>query len=569
VSYSLYLWHWPVLSFAQYIYGEGLSVPQQLIAVAIMILLTLLSYFFIEQATRKSNKTFLHILVRQFVVPTVGIAMVSVSFILTNGYGLYDLNKEYKVALAKSNMKRVSAGRQDYICANSPITKADINKPDCVINADNQTETILWGDSHAAHFVGTLGEISEEQNTSFKNLIHWACPPVLFAPERFAEKHQRNNCATSLSLVIGEIEKYDTILLAGQWGRYLEYGDTFTDALYGTVKTLALKNKNIVILGDIPRVSSFDNLCQQKTLKLPWLNCTDRFSVDEKETTKINLVIKKIASQFEAAHYIDFNRILCSEGQCSPFIGNKIVYFDSGHLSMNGSVLLGEKARKTVYVSEFFSQYLPKLKNGTTTKNSLPWKSVTIKSSLFMNVDHYPYLISSENLISEKQRWSGHTLNLVNNNDKLWLRVMDNDSESYQFASTRLNVNSLVREKSGGKSLIVSFLLMSGNRNSQFSLLRVRLKDKDDVVKDFDLMVNTNSMIYQTMGALRNDSALMKHEEDGVVATMVIPVPEKLETASIMVYPSVGQNLMQYNKRGIGEISIEKISVHLAGTPVL
>jgi len=61
----------------------------------------------------------------------------------------------------------------------------------------------------------------------------------------------------------------------------------------------------------------------------------------------------------------------------------------------------------------------------------------------------------------------------------------------------------------------------------------------------------------------------MKHEEDGVVATMVIPVPEKLETASIMVYPSVGQNLMQYNKRGIGEISIEKISVHLAGTPVL
>jgi len=145
VSYSLYLWHWPVLSFAQYIYGEGLSLPQQLIAVAIMILLTLLSYFFIEQATRKSNKTFLQILVRQFVVPTVGIVMVSVSFILTNGYGLYDLNKEYKVALAKSTMSPVSAGRQNYICGNSPLTEKEFNNPDCVINGYNQSDVLLWG----------------------------------------------------------------------------------------------------------------------------------------------------------------------------------------------------------------------------------------------------------------------------------------------------------------------------------------------------------------------------------------------------------------------------------------
>jgi len=420
------------------------------------------------------------------------------------------------------------------------------------------------GGAHAAHYVGALGEIVKEQNSSFKNVVHWSCPPVFFTPDKFADKRHKDNCLRSLPLVRREMDKYTTVMLGGSWGSYLRYGDDFTSTLSATVSVLTASNKRVILLGDVPRLSSFDNVCEKKALKLSWLNCIGRFAVNNEEVTATNLVIKEIADGFGQAHYIDFNEALCPEGLCSPFIGNKIAYYDNGHLSMKGSIILGKKISAEAVVAEFFDKYLPKNKNNTEVKQ-LPWTVSEIKSPLLTKVEHFPYLTDAENLISEKQRWSGKTLNMEkNNNAKLLLKVLDSDGESYQFSSTRLNVNSLLREKSGGESLIVSFLLMSGDRNSQFSLLRVRLKDKDDVVKDFDLMVNTNSMIYQTMGALRNDSALMKHEEDGVVATMVIPIPEKLVTASIMVYPSVGKNVMLYNKSGKGQIHIENISVRVA-----
>ncbi|MEM6467638.1 MAG: acyltransferase, partial [Pseudomonadota bacterium] len=48
ISFSLYLWHWPVLAFQRYLYPE-LGLAQQVFSIAVMLGLSVLSYRLIEQ----------------------------------------------------------------------------------------------------------------------------------------------------------------------------------------------------------------------------------------------------------------------------------------------------------------------------------------------------------------------------------------------------------------------------------------------------------------------------------------------------------------------------------------
>ena len=66
ISYPLYLWHWPILSFLQIIYGELPEIDIRVCAVLLSILLAWLTYRFVERPIRfgsgRSGKTIVLIL---------------------------------------------------------------------------------------------------------------------------------------------------------------------------------------------------------------------------------------------------------------------------------------------------------------------------------------------------------------------------------------------------------------------------------------------------------------------------------------------------------------------------
>ena len=49
ISYSLYLWHWPVLAFMRYIGSNNLPSYSTAVAIVLMFALSLLSYYFVEK----------------------------------------------------------------------------------------------------------------------------------------------------------------------------------------------------------------------------------------------------------------------------------------------------------------------------------------------------------------------------------------------------------------------------------------------------------------------------------------------------------------------------------------
>lgn len=55
ISYPLYLWHWPLLSFAQILTGKAASVGVRIVIVAVSLMLAWLTYRFIETPIRSSQ----------------------------------------------------------------------------------------------------------------------------------------------------------------------------------------------------------------------------------------------------------------------------------------------------------------------------------------------------------------------------------------------------------------------------------------------------------------------------------------------------------------------------------
>lgn len=76
ISYSLYLWHWPLLAFAHYLLGKQLT-PQVLAVVALLtVLFSIASYYFIEQPLRHRQWSFSRTGLVYYVLPVLVVGVL-------------------------------------------------------------------------------------------------------------------------------------------------------------------------------------------------------------------------------------------------------------------------------------------------------------------------------------------------------------------------------------------------------------------------------------------------------------------------------------------------------------
>lgn len=170
ISYSLYLWHWPVyVFFLTWGFSHLKYTPLMLL---ISVILADLSHRFVES---KLKLTLKQIITTSAVA--LGIALVSVKFPL-NDYFISDHIKtlsNYRENYEKQLEKQFKTG-ECFLFSKSKY--ADFNHQTCLNFEENKRNILLIGDSHAAQFSYSLNQLLNQNNAHLLQATTSHCFPV-------------------------------------------------------------------------------------------------------------------------------------------------------------------------------------------------------------------------------------------------------------------------------------------------------------------------------------------------------------------------------------------------------
>ena len=336
VSYSAYLWHWPILSFLRY----SLVEIDLLVAICILIftfILATISYLFIESPLRKNDISTKKVFIYYFILPAIVITSISI-LTLTAIENKSDFIFPWaKVEQVKMNTR--AAYRYSYNCQYGKFDKNAYFSDRCIYPDRNKPTFFLIGDSNAAHYLGMIRVFSDYFGFSVRNATQSSCPLLLNGEYTWINRKYNEGCSIYRHSIKEQAVKYDSLIIGGSWNSYdkQEFKEQFTS----TIDDLAGKVTNIILLGKVPLMPGYSKDCALREIKMPWLNCANRFK-NTKNEVSINLFIENVAKKYTNVSYFDIRNQLCNGNECSPYLSNKPLYFDDGHLSMVGSKIIGE-----------------------------------------------------------------------------------------------------------------------------------------------------------------------------------------------------------------------------------
>jgi peptidoglycan/LPS O-acetylase OafA/YrhL len=328
VSYSAYLWHWPLLAFYRYGYGDP-GLIAGFVIFTITFLLAWVTYRWIEIPGRSAGLRPTETFVRQYLAPSLAL------FLLTVGL----VRAEHPFAETRAALREQARPPfvSDSVCQRQRLAPADVVDERCVIGEG--PKALLWGDSNAAHYVGMVGAFAQASGFELRNIEIDACPPLLGNIEDFALPRRRADCEASLDLVRAAVERADAIILSASYSSYLKVAPGFLDAFFDTVRMLS-KTKLVILIAKAPVIQGYDRRCAEKAVVFPWLNCTLSGS-PQPQIASVNARLREFAEKTANVAFFDPTHYLCPGRVCSAWENGRPRYFDATHLTLDASWDLG------------------------------------------------------------------------------------------------------------------------------------------------------------------------------------------------------------------------------------
>ena len=335
VSYSFYLWHWPVLLYAEEL-GLGESLAARLSWVAVSFCLAVASYHLVENPVRRSRALGLQ--------PMRAIALL-VGFSAVSG-------------LAAVTWKGAASSWQDApgqrVLASAEVRATSLRDDGCVAGFDairpvachygeegSQVRIVLFGDSHAAQWFVPLRRLAEERGWSLTTFVKSACPAAKVGFHYYAVGRRYRECEQWRDRALERVARMrpDLIVVTSSLSYDVEAASwgAGTAALFGQ---LARSGGAVLHLRDNPRPGFDVPACLSQAkwwqgwgsrLGLPSRDC--RF--ERPEGAHLELFAAESAAIAAGAqiHGIDLYARICPGDICPVLSGQTPIYRDSNHLT--------------------------------------------------------------------------------------------------------------------------------------------------------------------------------------------------------------------------------------------
>jgi len=337
ISYSLYLWHFPVFAFKK-IKSSDLSNFDKLESILLVIILSILSYYLIEKPCR-NRKFILRRIFSIYIVIFFTILTISSLYIYKND----GLSQRYPDAILKLvdfnyNYSKVYQTGKCHIKDKNIIKKNIFENCKTKVNLKKK-KLYLWGDSLGAHlYPGIKHKYNDEYNIWHRSVN--ACKPTLLFLEELKKK---SLCLKINKFIFNEIIKLkpDKIFISGQWS------DDDTIYIKKIIDKLRKNNiNNIYLVGPSPR---WHDPLPKILLKEYKLNKKiPEYLYDKNQLDKFNLDNSfKYFTEKNSIKYMSLIKILCKkEYECLTRVStgaDSITNWDENHFTEKASIYIFSK----------------------------------------------------------------------------------------------------------------------------------------------------------------------------------------------------------------------------------
>lgn len=339
ISYPLYLWHWPLLSFARIVESATPALAIRVAALALSFGLATLTYLWVEKPIRFGGR------VRGKLIALSG-AMVAVA--LAGGFVALNQGLPWRSTVQTQLTQQRALVLQDESQISNPCKERygfDETWELCLLDDVDAPPTVaLVGDSHGHHLVAGL---REHYRSRGGNLLYLGTRlPFWDVPARRNDDVQKiTNQMLDLALQTPSIE---TVVISTKVKLHNRSPDgrQMSEALRATVERYVAAGKKVVIVRDVPRLDFQPRQCIRRvaipvsTTKSPCAMPRESF---ERTTAHHDALLGSVLRQFPTVELFDAPSYLCDEELCWAMLEETLLYRDRDHLSTDGSLYLGQK----------------------------------------------------------------------------------------------------------------------------------------------------------------------------------------------------------------------------------
>jgi peptidoglycan/LPS O-acetylase OafA/YrhL len=335
ISYSLYLWHWPVAVISRYVaFWNGWDPDLKLHKLAVLALsfaAAILSWHFVERPFRQQPYRLGSAAILSASAATMAFLVVAAGVAYPLSQRFWQMPQSAERVLATLDYRPTNAKRS---CFLGPKTNdfRYFNRAGCLGMSDTKKNWLLIGDSQAADLWAGLSGVNPEINLMQGTAS--GCKPLL-------DLKGERRCTDLMRFLFADFipkHRFDVILLSARWG-----SGNIAD-VRKTANALKPYAERVVVVG--PHV--------EYKLDLPWLLAASMLKNDPSVVDRARFAKQKqtdalFAEQLrrDGTGYVSLYAALCPDGKCQVTDEQGLpLAFDYGHLTASGSTVVAQRIKR-------------------------------------------------------------------------------------------------------------------------------------------------------------------------------------------------------------------------------
>jgi peptidoglycan/LPS O-acetylase OafA/YrhL len=391
ISYSWYLWHWPVLLLTPLLLGHPLGLAERLAAALVSGGLAVVTLHLIENPLRFAAP------VRRSPLASLALGGAATAVAVCTGVALlvlvpipvgrgapaaaltvaeapppgghnidvYDAAVQHAFAQMRAaiataaELKAVpsnldppladaAAERKDFFANGCLRNYFQVGQPECATGNTASTTTVaLIGDSHATMWAPAFQQVAGQRRWRLETLAKAACPPMNVPIANPIRRVVYAGCGQWSSQIIARLRaEHPQLVVVSMWRGYgpgngwlsgfTPYDPAWIDSLTRLVQQLRSIGAEVLVLGPIADPHSVVPICLSGHLD-------DAAACSPRKSTAANepgIAAESAATKAGGGQYADVTELFCTADRCPVIVGNTLVYFDEDHLTLEYSRLL-------------------------------------------------------------------------------------------------------------------------------------------------------------------------------------------------------------------------------------